>query len=247
MISNLFEKFASWRNRCRSCDVDGIEKSLIGRYEDIREVAKTKTIREFKCEKCDTSWVLAERSHFLRKVIRHELFASWKSRAWIPNAVQVRALNCIVGAADYDAKNVYFPCEIRMQNGSIAQKAIVIATTGDCFGKFPFEQNVAILNDSHEILPSPYALPANVRAATMVARERSMGYGPVNVRDAGGNRYTLSSQMHFFEKDGVLGPGVVLDDSTYHGENIIAPDWADMYLICDMFDCKIAEAPKSKA
>jgi len=149
-------------------------------------------------------------------------------------------LNQIIGAPDYYEKDVYFPCKIRLPNGLRVQKAILIATTGDCFGKFPIDQNVTILDDSHGISPSDYALPANVRAATMVAREKSMGYAPVNVKDTSGNRYTLSSQMHFFEKNGVRGPDVILDDSPYHGKNIVRPEWAEMYLICDMFDCKTA-------
>lgn len=126
---------------------------------------------------------------------------------------------------------------------SPVEKAILIATTGDCFGKFPLDQEVTILDDSHQISPSDYALPANVRAATMLAREKSMGYAPVNVKDTGGTRYTLSSQMHFFEENGVAGPEILLDDSTYHGKNIVHPDWAEMYLICDMFNAKSAVQP----
>ena len=241
MISKLIETFSNWRNRCRSCEVDGIAASLIDRCKDLREVATTKTVREFECEKCGTSWVLAERSRFVSKVIRNELFAIWKSRSWKPNAGQRQVLDRIVGAADGDKKNVYFPCQIKLKNGSMVRKAIIIATTGDCFGKFPLEQEVAILNGNHEISPSIHALPTNVRAATMVAPERSMGYSPVNVKDTSGNRYTLSSQMHFFESNGVLGPDVMLDDSEPHRKNIIHPDWADMYLICDMFECNTAD------
>jgi len=246
MIAKLIERLNNWRNRCRSCEVDGIDKSYIDHFKNIEEIANTKTIREFKCNKCGSSWVLAERSRFLSKVVRNDLFARWKSQPWTPTVDQTTVLNEIIGAPDYGKKNVYFPCAIKMQDGSIAQRAILIATTGDCFGKFPFEHDIAILDGGHEISPSRYALPANVRAATMVAQERSMAYGPVNVKDAGGNRYTLSSQMHFFEKNGVLGPSVMLDDSPYHGKNIVHPDWAEMYLMCDMFECKTAEFHERK-
>lgn len=109
-------------------------------------------------------------------------------------------LNQIIGTPDYYEKDVYFPCRIRLPNGLRVQKAILIATTGDCFGKFPIDRDVTILGDSHEISVSDYAMPANVRAATMGAPEKSMGYAPVNVKDTRGNRYTLSSQMHFFQK-----------------------------------------------
>ena len=149
-------------------------------------------------------------------------------------------LNQIIGTPDYYEKDVYFPCRIRLPNGLRVQKAILIATTGDCFGKFPIDRDVTILSDSHEISVSDYAMPANVRAATMGAPEKSMGYAPVNVKDTRGNRYTLSSRMHFFEKNGVRGPDIILDDSPYHGKNIVRPEWAEMYLICDMFDCKTA-------
>ncbi len=97
---------------------------------------------------------------------------------------------------------------------------------------------MTLLNDSHQISPSDYALPAVVRAVTMLALEISMGYAPVAVKDTSGNRYTLSNQMHFFEQPGVAGPEIMLDDTTYHGKNIVHPDWAEMYLICDMFNAK---------
>ena len=246
MISRLLDRYQQWRNRCRSCEVDAIEKSLIGHYENIQAISKIKTVVEHKCEKCGTQWVLADKAQFISKVVRNELYEKWKSRAWMPTTSQREILNQITGAPDYFAKNVYFPCKIGLPNGRRIQKVILIATTGDCFGKFPADQNVSLLDDNHEISPSNYALPAKVRAATMVAREKSMGYSPVNVKDSDGKRYTLSSQMHFFDNDGVRGPDLMLDDSPYHGKNIVHPDWAEMYLLCDMFDCKTAEEKSSK-
>jgi hypothetical protein len=62
-----------------------------------------------------------------------------------------------------------------------------------------------------------------------------MGYAPVNAIDVNGLRYTLSSRMHFFDQNGIRGPLISLDDSKYHGKNIVNPELADMYLICDMF------------
>jgi hypothetical protein len=47
--------------------------------------------------------------------------------------------------------------------------------------------------------------------------------------------------MHFFDKNGVRGPDVMLEDSGYHGKNIVHPEWAEMYLICDMFNAKTAK------
>ena len=78
----------------------------------------------------------------------------------------------------------------------------------------------------------------------MVAREKSMGYAPVNVKDTSGNRYTLSSQMHFFEKNGIFGPDIILDDSPYHGKNIVHPDWAEMYFCVSR--CLILQSPIDK-
>ena len=246
MISKILDSFNAWRNRCRSCDVDGIDKSFIGQFENLSAISKFKTVTEYKCEKCGTLWILADKAQFVSKVVRNELYEKWKSQPCIPSITQMEILNQIVGATDYYEKDVYFPCEIRTPNGLRVQKAILMATTGDCFGKFPLDQDVTILNDSHEISPSAYALPANVRAATMVAQEKSMGYAPVNVKDTSGNKYTLSSQMHFFDRNGVRGPDVTLDDSPSNGKNIVHSDWADMYLICDMFDCKTAVQKANK-
>ncbi len=241
MISKILDRYNKWRNRCRSCEVDGIDKSLIGHFKNINTISKIKTVIEYKCDKCETLWVLADNAQFISKIVRNESYANWKSQSWMPTIDQMQILNQIIGAPDYYETNVYFPCKIRLPNGLRAQKAILIATTGDCFGRYLIDQEVTILDDNHGISPSDYALPANVRAATMIAREKSMGYAPVNVKDTRGNRYTLSNPMHFFAKNGVRGTEVILDDSPYHGKNIVHPDWAEMYLICDMFDWKTAK------
>lgn len=235
MISNIIEKYSRWRNRCRWCEVDSIDESFIDQFRNLKRIARIKTVLEYKCDKCETLWVLADNAQFVSKVDRIDLYTKWKSQPWVPSISQMEVLHQIKGAPDYYEKNIYFPCAVTLPNGLRIKKAILTATTGDCFGKFPINHNVSILDDAHEITPSEYALPANVRSATMVAREKSMGYAPINVRDSRGNRYTLSSQMYFFEKDGVRGPEIVLDNSPYHGKNIVHPDWAEMYLICDLF------------
>lgn len=235
MISTLVGRFITWRNRCRQCETDGIHSSLLGQMGNLREIAATKTVREFRCEKCGVPWVLADRSRFLSRVVRTELFEQWKNRQWTPTVTQTSVLNQIVGSPDLDSKNVYFPCTITAVDGTTTQRAIIIATTGDCFGKFPVGRDVALLEEHHQITASIYALSAEVRAATMAAKERSMGYSPVNVKDLRGNRYTLSSQMFFFDHHGVLGPEVMLDTSPYHGKNLVHPNWADRYFICDQF------------
>lgn len=240
MISKILDKYNKWRTRCRSCEVDGIHKSLIGSHESINEVSKIKTVIEYRCAECETLWLLADNSQFVNKVFRNELYEKWKSRSWVPTITQMEILNQIVGVHNYYKTNAYFPCQIRPPNGLWIEKAILVATTGDCFGKFPIDHDVTVLADSHEIRPSDYALPADVRAATMVAEEKSMGYAPVGVKDANGNRYTLLRETHFFENNGVLGPDITLDESPPSRENTVYPDWAEMYLVCDLFDCKTA-------
>lgn len=70
----------------------------------------------------------------------------------------------------------------------------------------------------------------------MSAKEKTIGYAPVNVKDTNGNRYTLSGQMHFFDQNGVRGPNITLDNSPYHENNIVHPEYADAYFICDILD-----------
>ncbi len=232
----MISQIKKWFNKCRSCNVDGIHKSLIDRFKNLEATSRVKTVDEYRCSKCGTLWVLADKADFVSKVVRKGLYEEWKAGSCAPTPSQAEILNQIVGAPDYYRKDVYFPCKIRLQDGRLIPRALLMATTGDCFGKFPIDRDVIILDGSHEILPSEYALPPAVRAATMVAPEKSMGYAPVNVKDGRGNRYTLASQSHFFEKDGILGPDITLDDSPYHGTNIVRPGPADMHLICDMFE-----------
>lgn len=240
MLSTILDKYNKWRTRCRSCEMGSIYKSLIDSHGTIKKVSKLKTVIEYKCDECETMWVLADNAQFINKVYRNELYEKWKSRSWLPTTSQMQVLNQIIGVYNYYKTIAYFPCKIELSNGRRVEKAMLAATTGDCFAEFPIDQNVTILDNSHGLSLSDYALPANVRAATMVAKERSMGYAPVGVKDTSGNRYTLISETHFFEKDGILGADISLDDSPPSKKNIVYPDWAEMYLICDLFDCKTA-------
>ncbi len=117
MISKILDRYNKWRNRCRSCEVDGIDKSLIGHYKNINAISKIKTVIEYKCDKCETLWVLADNAQFISKVVRNELYAKWKSQSWIPTISQREILNKIIGAPDYYEKDVYFPCKICLPNG----------------------------------------------------------------------------------------------------------------------------------
>ena len=81
MISKILDRYNKWRNRCRSCEVDGIDKSLIGHCRSINAISKTKTVIEYKCDECETLWVLADNAQFISKVVRNELYAIWKSQS----------------------------------------------------------------------------------------------------------------------------------------------------------------------
>ena len=219
----------------------GIHISLINSHETIKFNSKIKTVVEYRCDKCETLWILADNAQFVNKVFRKELYEKWKLQSWVPTISQKEVLNQIIGVHNYYKTNLYLPCKITLPSGRWIEKAVLVATTGDCFGEFPVDHKVTILDGSYGISPSDYALPANVRAATMVAEETSMGYAPVGVKDTSGNRYTLLREAHFFENDGVLGPDISLDDSPPSRRSIVYPDWAEMYLICDLFDCKTAK------
>ena len=101
-------------------------------------------------------------------MVSTDLFALWKSQPWTPNIEQAQILNGMIGAQDYDKRNVYVPCAIRTPNRAIAHRAIVIAATGDRFGSWPLERDVAIRDGNHELSPSAFALRADVRTVAMV-------------------------------------------------------------------------------
>ena len=236
MISMLLDSFRRWRNRCRTCDAGGIPKFLLHNFTNIREFARYKTVVEYQCAHCGSLWVHPDSTDFLARVLKKELYAQWKSRPWIPTAKQADVLNSIGGVTAHEKREVFFPCEIRLPDGFRTQRAVLTATNGLCFGYYPKSKNVAILNEAHELSPSRFALPCEVRAAAMIAPEKRMGYAPVNVKDAKGNPHTLLGPMHFFEKNRVLGPEIRLDDSPHHGKNVVRPGRVEMYLICDLFD-----------
>jgi hypothetical protein len=237
MITTLLDSLGKWRKRCRACDRGGIHKSEMQSFQNLQASARFKTVIEFHCVQCGTLWLHPDHSDFLVRVFKNELYAQWKQRWWIPTASQIAVLNLIGGTSADDERSISFPCEVRLPNGSRVERALLTTTNGRyCFGQFPKSKNVAVLSEDYELSPSRHALPVAVRAVAMNAPEKRMGYAPVNVQDTKGHRYTLYGPMDFFEKGEVLGPEILLDDSPYHGKNVVFPGRVEMHLICDNFD-----------
>lgn len=245
MIKSLFHKYTEWRDRCRQCDTDGISIAQLNYFDNLHLISTAKGCKEYCCNKCDTKWSFAEGSKWMNKVVRSELYEAWKRTNVIPTELQIEALKKIKGVCDKDKVNTYYPC--RVVSGNIVfEKAIIIETSGNFFGKFPCGREVHLLNESHSISPSIYALPHEIRMASMTANEVSMGFAPVNIRNNNGNIYTLHSQMHFVDVNGLRGSDFKLDDEKPHRKNILHPDWADGYFICDNF-CNIKTAQQGDA
>ncbi len=231
----LINSFLRWINRCRDCEADAIQYSIVPRIPNLRSGEAIKGGREFMCVKCGTIWFASSSPQFLTKIANTPLYQSWRDAPVTPSEVQRNALNGIGTAADYYGDTLYIPCQTRDKNGKSFEKAMVLVSKEPHAGRW-HKDAISLLTSDIEIKPSRFALAADVRRATIMAPELSMGYAPVAVVDRSGKKYTLSTQGHFFDCEGVLGPDITLDTGPAHGKNRVYPHEPEHYYLCDWID-----------
>lgn len=241
MNFNLIEKYKRWqehrRNYCKDCFTDKRKKSHMVDNNNLIYVSAFKLFSEYKCEKCNSVWCAPKDSEYLWQVYSKEVYEEWKHKDCIPTDSQSYILAQIVGVRDDYFSGVYYPCSVQLSDESILYKTLLIITTGAFFG-YKGDVKIELLNNTHLIMPSKFALPASVRSTTMNAEEVSMCYSPVSVKDKHGKNYTLSNKYEFFDYDDTFGSEITLDKSTIHGENKMGGGKIDLYLICDPLEIK---------
>lgn len=232
MITKILGRMRKWRNRCRTCGVDLIDVSIIEHFPDLIRVCPVKMGFEYHCARCGNIWFLSSNRKRIKRIQNIDLYQSWKSRDVVPSLQQTEQLRGIGGISDYYNEVLYFPCETVDGNNVRYEKCIILISKVPC-AKWPKQELVSLLAPDVVIRPSKYALPIEIRLASMNAPDKAMGYAPICVVSQDGIEYTISAQMHFFRHKNTYGPSLRLKADGKVGKNKVWPDLADHYYLAD--------------
>lgn len=239
----LFKRLIAWYQRCRICSSGGIclqgsgLSQVQAQFPELKPAEPLKFGQLYQCSKCLQSWYLDERKQWLRRVDGDflPLVHHWNRNRFILPDAMLGALAKIGGVGDFLNRSISIPCQVRNATGQQHQKAVVLISNqpplnGTDPGKIHWAEEIIA------VAPSPFALPLDVRRASLAKEEESMGFAPVNVVDDNGAEYTLAQESCFFDHNGVKGKRIKLSARRKRGPEIVMPDPAQAYYHIDWFD-----------
>jgi hypothetical protein len=234
MNINLMDKFHRWLNRCRTCQLDAIDKSLLASFPDLQPAGALKSGLRYVCRKCGCVWYMHALTPWVTRIRPTHLafFEKWNVSDLSLSDEQITALASIGGVVDRTGLMMHFPCSVGNGDNTIQERVLVVVAQVPPV-RWPVAEKIEAIHQNIIIKSSPDALPLEIRQATFEAEEISMGYSPVGIVSPTGRYYTLGSEMHFFARDGNYGSQMKLAHGKKPGRNKIWPQDADLYYFAD--------------
>ena len=124
----------------------------------------------------------------------------------------ISVLADIGGVFDKWSETILIPCTATISNGDTFENSLILVTKVPPHRWYPINK-IRWASDIIEISPSQFALPIEVRGASYAKEEISMGFAPIDVIDSNGQRFTLGARSDFFNRNGVKGRNLTLEQS----------------------------------
>jgi hypothetical protein len=168
----------------------------------------------YQCSECKLYWFLDDDGFEMHRVTpeRNELLFAWSDCELAPSDSDISCFSEI-GATGPDLYGngrgeIKIPCSIKTSSGDSHERALVLIT------KMPpitdWRKSTALGNVVTVIANSDFALPLNVRLATLNACEIRMGYAPTRVQAYRGRYFILNWSASFFSYKPFRGSNISL-------------------------------------
>jgi len=237
------------RRPCRTCKLDIIEGTLLAEFPELRPVEPWKFGHLYQCSRCGRRWFLHEHKRRISRI--HDdlliLASHWYQHHLSVDEKILNKLANIGGVADYYRDQIAIPCTVNDVSGQLHEKAIVLVSRQPPY--FWYKPQMVHWADAiSSVAASPFALPLEVRRATMEKRDESMGFAPVGIVDKQGNEYTLTSVSRFFDWHRIRGEEIRLSGRQKKWRKRVVPEPAEAFYFIDWFDqCQelLASHPKT--
>lgn len=172
----------------------------------------------YQCRICRIHWYFDPESQIMYVIDKKnlEVLNKWNSKKFLLSEKILTELKKIkenpIGIYGINSKHLIFPCSVLTKKNIRYDKAIIKITYLPPLKWYEDANFVLFCDEIQSILPSPYALPIEVREATSMAQEVRMGFAPTVVQSTGGKIFVLNGETNFFDYQGLIGKDIQLPD-----------------------------------
>ena len=213
-------------------------------YIQLKEVKSLKLGHLYVCQLCGLNWVLDHDGYAMTRVPpdRRDILNEWNETQLPIEQEQLRVLDDIGGtAARYCMSHdpvVAIPCAISTRSGERIDPALLWITQRPPVDDFT--TRIRLYQDIGAVEPSQFALPMDVRRATFLAPEVSMGFSPTRVVATNGTPFVLHWGASLFRQGGITGNEIRLSAKRFDRNESVTIAEADFthatYFFADWFE-----------
>ena len=213
-------------------------------FDQLKQVKSLKFGHLYACQLCGLNWFLDDARSTMTRVPhdQRDILNEWNENQLSIEQEQLRVLDAIGGTTPkywigHDGV-IAIPCAISTHSGECIDPAVVWVTKrppiDDFISRIRLYQNISAVE------PSRFALPLDVRRATVLAREIQMGFAPTRVVAVNGTPFVLHWATSLLDQDGITGKEIRLSAKPYRRDEPVTIAEADFthttYFFADWFE-----------
>lgn len=212
--------------------------------DHLKPVKSLKFGHLYACELCGSNWVLDNGRDAMTRAPddRRDVLSEWNESQLSIGQEHLRVLDEIGGTSPsywlgHD-RAIAIPCAITMRSGERIDPAVVWITERPPIDGFA--HRIRLYRNIGSVERSRFALPMDVRRATVLAREVRMGFSPTRVVTTNGTPFVLHWATSLFHQDGVTGSEIRLSATRFRMDESVTIAEADpthaTYVFADWFE-----------
>ncbi len=213
-------------------------------FDQLKQVKNLKFGQLYICHNCGLNWVLDDERYVMTRVPndRRDILNEWNENQLSIEPEHLQILDAIGGTAPRYCMGhdgvIAIPCAISLHSGERIDPAVVWITKRPPIDDFI--SRIRLFRDISTVEASRFALPVDVRCATVLAQEVSMGFSPTRVVTTNGTPYVLHWATSLFHQDGITGSEIHLSTKPFRKDESISIAEADStyatYFFADWFE-----------
>ncbi len=183
-------------------------------FDQLKQVKSLKFGHLYACRLCGLYWVLDDGRYAMTRVPhdRRDILHEWNENQLTIDQEQLTVLDAIGGTGPkywmgHD-RVIAIPCAIRTRSGERIDPAVVWITKRPPIDDIP--SRVRLYRNIGAVEASRFALPMDVRRATVLANEIRMGFSPTRVVAANGTPFVLHWSTSLLNQNGITGSEIRL-------------------------------------
>jgi len=207
--------------------------------DQLKPVKSLKFGHLYACRLCGLNWVLEDDRYAMTRVPndRRDILEEWNENPLFIEEEHLRVLEAIGGTfpkywMGHDGV-IAIPCAISTRSGERIDPAVVWITKRPPIDDFI--RRVKLYQRIGAVEPSRFALPIDVRCATVLAPEIRMGFAPTRVVATNGMPFVLHWATSLFDQEGITGSEIRLSAKPFRMEESITIAEADFTLAAYFF------------